>query len=249
VKILESPGKSNAVGRLGRLHSLTIRESQQGMIEPQAAINHTNLRGNQRQIHSAYCNCLTFQQNLPIILGVSGSLTAFQGTKMNWSCVFSPLKPKLRLAFLLLPIAAATLCYEADPAVYVMPDSTNWVHDPWNIIPDPTTGVDRVVYVGMTAATCTNGHCADFDAIMRNFLVSNAHVYLGPGTFQTKGVWNGGFGQSDSTGFRVPSDCWITGSRATNGTNATVSCDNTNVTNRFRLDCLPAPYNVSTRCS
>jgi hypothetical protein len=119
---------------------------------------------------------------------------------MNWSRIFPPHKAWLEYA--LLPLAAAALCYRASPAIYVIQQSTNWIHDPWNVIPDPANG-DTVVYVGMTTGPCTGGRCADFDTIMRNFLVTNTHVFIGPGTFSTKGVWNDDYGQSDSNGFFI----------------------------------------------
>jgi hypothetical protein len=143
------------------------------------------------------------------------------------------------LCAIIAPVAAALLSCAA--STYILQSSTNWIHDPWNVTADPTGG-DTVVYVGMTSGPCTNGRCADFDTIMRNFLTNNAHVYVGPGTFQTKGVWDGNCGQTDATGFRVPSDCWLTGFRTND---PPVSCTDTNYSKRFRLSCLPSPYNVT----
>src|SRR3974390_921535 len=57
-----------------------------------------------------------------------------------------------------------------------------------------------------------------FDWIMRNAVGPNTNVFIGPGIFATRGVWNGSWGRGDDAtgpkqnkGFRVQDGCKITG--------------------------------------
>ena len=57
-----------------------------------------------------------------------------------------------------------------------------------------------------------------FDWIMRNAVGPNTNVFIGPGIFATRGVWNGSWGRGDDAtdrtqnkGFRVQDGCRITG--------------------------------------
>ncbi len=142
-------------------------------------------------------------------------------------------KARLVAALLLWMIASS-----AHAASLFIKANQNDVWDSSWGIPEPT-GSDVVVWVGMTSGPCAGGLCDELDEIMRNFVTNGVHVFIGPGEFGTQGVWNGNWGQTNSPGFRVPSDCWITGSKWPPGLCTT----NTDI---FRLSCLPNPCNRTT---
>jgi hypothetical protein len=108
-------------------------------------------------------------------------------------------------ALILITFASAISCMGADPppALYIKPNSNAWVHT--DAILDPRTGVDLQHYILESPGV-------DFDYLIRSYAETNMQVYIGPGIFETKGVWNGDLGRAtNGPGFRVPTGCGITG--------------------------------------
>jgi hypothetical protein len=132
----------------------------------------------------------------------------------------------------IVTLASMRFCMGADPppALYIKTNANAWVQT--EAIPDPRPGVDFQHYLLEQLGV-------DFDYIMRNYAESNMQVFIGPGEFDTKGVWDGSLERAtNQPGFRIPTGCGMTGYTVPNCTPSGQA--------PFGLTNLPQPCNQTT---